>query len=398
MTGSGDEHVDNRGRGEGRVGGDKNRHKSKSRGEALDSSNEQVNSRIQELEQQANTRFSELEEKVHSMEATISELTERLEESLMSQTRLHDEVTLCRSAVLAVAKTSPSSSSSGSKLPKVKEPESYDGARDDQLLENFFWDVGEYLAGLGGLSDAQEVRAAARYLTGTAKVWWRTLANDIAAGRSTKKVDSWEDLKKALRDQFRPGNAAWLARIKLSQLKQTGKMRDYIKSFQSLMLEIHDMSEADKLFQFTNGLQPWAKVELRRHDVSEVSEAIVVADRLLDFREETSSKNTQNPNASKGKSVDKGQSKSSVKPQGGNKGGKTTQESSEGSQKSSNNSKKVARSHKEENRVERLSRRNVGHVVKLTTTEIVRSDRGCQQFIRRNRMNRMSSTFACSGA
>ncbi|KAH9329883.1 hypothetical protein KI387_001991, partial [Taxus chinensis] len=84
---------------------------------------------------------------------------------------------------------------------------------------------------------------------------------------------------------------------------------------------------------------PWAKVELRRHDVSEVSDAIVVADRLLDFREETSSKSTQNPNTSKGKSVDKGQSKSSVKPQGGNKGGKNTQESSEGSQKSSNNSK-----------------------------------------------------------
>lgn len=41
-------------------------------------------------------------------------------------------------------------------------------------------------------------------------------------------------------------------------------MHEYVKEFSSLMLDIMNMFEEDKLFNFMSGLELWAQVELRR--------------------------------------------------------------------------------------------------------------------------------------
>ena len=50
-------------------------------------------------------------------------------------------------------------------------------------------------------------------------------------------------------------NTAWMVRESLKKLKQTDSVRDYVKEFSSLILDIKDMSEVDKLFNFLSGLQ-----------------------------------------------------------------------------------------------------------------------------------------------
>ncbi|KAL0423697.1 UNVERIFIED_CONTAM: hypothetical protein Sradi_0904500 [Sesamum radiatum] len=50
------------------------------------------------------------------------------------------------------------------------------------------------------------------------------------------------------------------------------------------MLDVRDMSEEDKLFNFLSGLQTWAQTELRRQGVKDLPSAISAADRLVDFR------------------------------------------------------------------------------------------------------------------
>ncbi|KAL0374990.1 UNVERIFIED_CONTAM: hypothetical protein Sradi_3414700 [Sesamum radiatum] len=47
-------------------------------------------------------------------------------------------------------------------------------------------------------------------------------------------------------------------------------MQDYVKSFSTLMLDIRDMSEKDKLFTFIEGLKPWARLELQRQLVTDL--------------------------------------------------------------------------------------------------------------------------------
>lgn len=105
------------------------------------------------------------------------------------------------------------------------------------------------------------VSMATMYLTGDAKLWWRTRYEDVQSGRCT--IDTWEDLKRELKAQFLPENVEYLARKSLKRLKQTGSVHFYVKQFSALMLDIRDMSEKDKLFDFLDGLLPWAVAETR---------------------------------------------------------------------------------------------------------------------------------------
>ena len=94
----------------------------------------------------------------------------------------------------------------------------------------------------------------------------------------------WEILKKELKDQFLPTNTAWMARESLKKLKQTSSVRDYVKEFSSLILDIKDMSEVDKLFNFMSELQGWAQTELRRQDVQDLPSAMATTDCLVDCK------------------------------------------------------------------------------------------------------------------
>ncbi|CAL9078870.1 unnamed protein product, partial [Musa textilis] len=96
-------------------------------------------------------------------------------------------------------------------------------------------------------------------------------------------VDTWDDLKRELRTQFLPKNTEFIVRRKLRQLHQTTSIRDYVKQFSALMLDIQDMSEKDKLFSFLDGLKPWAQQELHRQNITDLVGVIAAVERLTDF-------------------------------------------------------------------------------------------------------------------
>ena len=63
-----------------------------------------------------------------------------------------------------------------------------------------------------------------------------------------------------------------------------GTVQDYVKEFSSLMLDIKNMSEEDKLFNFVYGLQAWAQTELRRQGVKDLPATMATADCLVDYK------------------------------------------------------------------------------------------------------------------
>ncbi|KAK4381993.1 RNA-directed DNA polymerase [Sesamum angolense] len=130
---------------------------------------------------------------------------------------------------------------------KVPDPKPFGGAHSVKELEYFLWDMETYFQ-------------AARI----------------------------PEAEKELKDQFLPCNTSWLARESLRKLKHRGTVRDYVKEFSSLMLDVRDMSEEDKLFNFLLGLQTWAQTELRRQGVQDKPSGIAAVDRLVDFRVATS--------------------------------------------------------------------------------------------------------------
>ncbi|XP_022760023.1 uncharacterized protein LOC111306411 [Durio zibethinus] len=165
---------------------------------------------------------------------------------------------------MAVASAGSSSTDRGQR-PKVPEPQCYEGARDAKELENFLFDMEQYFRAVH---------------TRDAKLWWRSKFVDDECS-----IKTWTDLKRELKNQFFSENVDYMARKRLRELVQTGTVREFVRNFSTLMLDIRDMSEKDKLFHFIEGLKPWARTELQRQRVQDVTTAMAAAERLHDFND-----------------------------------------------------------------------------------------------------------------
>ncbi|XP_075108797.1 uncharacterized protein LOC107762620 [Nicotiana tabacum] len=164
---------------------------------------------------------------------------------------------------------------------KIPEPKPYDGSRDAKEVENFIFDIEQYFDAVGHLEESKKVATAAMYLQGDAKLWWRVKHEAIKAGEDT--LQTWDELKVAIRLQFFPENVEYNSRRKLRDLRHTRSVREYVREFSALMLNIRDMGDKDKLFAFIEGLKPHARMELQRQRVDTLPKAIQAAECLGDY-------------------------------------------------------------------------------------------------------------------
>eukprot|EP00253_Pinus_taeda_P015291 PITA_15291 len=221
----------------------------------------------------------------------ISKVKEELE-GLRTQ---HDELKTSTSKALEEAKDEISvlkrvvRHNSGIGVPhvKVKELESYDGTRSAKTLGNFLWDMKQYLERLGLPDGEAQVKVVAQFLTNDAKMWWRRRVDQMINGNADD-ITSWEDMKKTLQTHFSPQDETWEARTKIKFIKQTGSLQAYQREFSSAALELPDMAERDKVFNFIIGLKPWARNEVKRQKIRTLEEAFAAIDRLVDPYDETS--------------------------------------------------------------------------------------------------------------
>ncbi|KAL0458923.1 UNVERIFIED_CONTAM: hypothetical protein Slati_0519500 [Sesamum latifolium] len=223
---------------------------------------EDENSRLRET-------VMNLEEKVSSLESEIAMLSSDLEDcrhvtqelasalggSGVADMRREMEQMSIQIGLLqrAVSNGPAVAHDAGARL-RIPEPKAYNGARDAKEVENFLFDIEQYF---------------------------------LAANANQVRLDTWALLREAIREQFFPENVEYNARRALRKLEHSGSVRDYVKSFSALMLDIRDMSEKDKLFTFMEGLKPWARLELQRQRVTDLGSAMAAAERLTDFALET---------------------------------------------------------------------------------------------------------------
>lgn len=244
---------------------------------------------------------SDLDDTVTNFQSEIASLQEQLDNALS------------KIEVLTVAfgnrdkETDKSSAHFGVRA-KPREPSQYSGNRNSKEVENFIFGIDEYFLAVEIPTEQRKVSTAASYLMDDARVWWRNKRMEMDKGLIT--IDSWEALKEELRKAFLPANADLQARQKLRRLSQTGTIREYINAFQTLMFDIQEMAEQDKVCYFMEGLKPEPYRELQRQQVATLSAAIAAADRMSDYRfrsDEGSKtftprpwyKNSSNPNVQK---------------------------------------------------------------------------------------------------
>lgn len=219
---------------------------------------------------------------------------------------MHEDLVLCKRALATGAGTSGIVEAKRIEVPK---PKSFGGSRNACEVDNFLLGLDQYFGAVGITEDDAKIRTVTLYLTDTDMLWWRRRRGDVKKGECT--IITFDDFTKELKRQFYPENAEDEARARLRRLKHSGSIHDYIKDFANLVLEIPDLPDKDALFNFMDGLQPWAKTELRRRGVQDLATAIAVAESLIDYtspKESTGKPKEKNSSYAKG-GGDKGQRK-----------------------------------------------------------------------------------------
>ncbi|KAL2232406.1 UNVERIFIED_CONTAM: hypothetical protein Sindi_1420600 [Sesamum indicum] len=123
---------------------------------------------------------------------------------------------------------------------RIPKPKAYSGARDGKEVKNFLFDMEQYFLGADVQDEARKVLTATMYLTGDAKLWAYKYA-EIQAHQV--QLDTWALLRKTIRQQFFPENVEYNARRALRKLERTDFVREYVKAFSALMLNIRDIGK-----------------------------------------------------------------------------------------------------------------------------------------------------------
>ncbi|KDP47021.1 hypothetical protein JCGZ_10748 [Jatropha curcas] len=165
---------------------------------------------------------------------------------------------------------------------EIPEPSPFKGIRDAREVDNFLFDIEAYFEAINYHSNEQRLKLVPMYLIDDGKLWWRGKVKEMKSGRIT--IKTWEEFCQVLRSSFYPTNVSYNARRKLSELQHTDSIREYVRNFSHIMLEIPNMSEIDKLFNFMCGLQPWAEESLNNMGVKDLNSAMIAAESLGDYR------------------------------------------------------------------------------------------------------------------
>jgi len=176
-------------------------------------------------------------------------------------------------AQMAAAKSEAAASRPKVNLPNVPQFKGEVGYSVDvwlRRLVKYF----EYYGALQFPNDASRVKYAVMLLEGPAMDWWDNLDGD-----ERNDIVTWEQFVDAIHNRFRPIEAATVARMRLSALKQRSfrSINEYVTAFQKELTPISDMSESDKVHYFRTGLLPSLAHRVLERGVSTLQEAIRVA-------------------------------------------------------------------------------------------------------------------------
>jgi hypothetical protein len=95
---------------------------------------------------------------------------------------------------------------------------------------------------------------------------------------------TWEFFKDRIEAEFIPRNSDYIFRCKLRDLVNATNenLRQYVRAYSELMLEVRHMHEMDRVCQFVMGLATWAKRKLEESWPVSLSEAITKVENFSD--------------------------------------------------------------------------------------------------------------------
>jgi hypothetical protein len=162
---------------------------------------------------------------------------------------------------------------------KPVRPGNFEGARDRKVVDAWLAEMEDYFhATKVGRHSAVEF--AQSYLKGYASTWWRTVKQEEGKTHGY----TWEFFKERIELEFIPKNSDYISRCKLRDLVNASNdnLRQYVRAYSELMLEIRHMHELDQVCHFVMGLPTWAKRKLEENWPASLIEAIMKVEGFSD--------------------------------------------------------------------------------------------------------------------
>lgn len=191
---------------------------------------------------------------VESLAQLVSELQGQLKNAAESYRRLEDK--------LAVMGNGPA--------PKKNKPNTFTGKGS---VISWITHMDNYL---GDSDDMEALNLAASYLSGSAHEWWIV----HSTSSNGKNIETWSDMKNALKMRFDTLNKEKVARDKLSKWRQVKDVQSFNDDFQKILLDISNINMEEKIDRYTRGLKPYIWKELCTKDYTELTEAMKDAERV----------------------------------------------------------------------------------------------------------------------
>jgi len=162
---------------------------------------------------------------------------------------------------------------------QLAKPGNFDGARDRKVVDVWLAKMEDYLH-VAKVGRHSTVELAQSYLKGYATTWWRIMGQE--EGKNHGYI--WEFFKERVETEFVPRNFDYISRCKLRDLVNATNenLRQYVRAYSELMLEIRNMHELDHVCQFVMGLPTWAKRKLEENWPSSLSKAITKVEGFSD--------------------------------------------------------------------------------------------------------------------
>jgi hypothetical protein len=162
---------------------------------------------------------------------------------------------------------------------KPAKPGTFDGARDRKVVDAWLAEMEDYLHA-AKVGEHSAVELAQSYLKGYASTWWRTVRQEEGKTHGY----TWEFFKERIESEFIPKNSDYISRCKLRDLVNASNenLRQYVRAYSELMLEIWHMHELDRVCHFVMGLPTWANRKLEENWPASLTEAIMKVEGFSD--------------------------------------------------------------------------------------------------------------------
>jgi hypothetical protein len=156
---------------------------------------------------------------------------------------------------------------------KPKQPDTYDGKRDFQTIDNWVASVDSYFA-LTKAKPPEIYHYLNTIFTGNAATWFRFHHRNLDPATIT-----WNSVKTALLAYFIPPNHTRRLRDEWAYTRQTATVSEYYTRLTQLAMQLGDITESIFVDKFIRGLKSKTKTEVELHDPQTLAEAVRLADR-----------------------------------------------------------------------------------------------------------------------